>query len=91
MVDQKTGQPLKPFMWRLMVIATNLLNVLLSLVPALKRKGFGYPDESTSSIVGKRYLRHNDRSWLVVAIYRLVEWVDPGHSVKYIEDDEGRS
>ena len=80
---------LKPLWWRILVSFDNFLNVLLSIIPSLKRKGFGYPDETISSVVGKRYYYFNDRSWFIMIIYRLVEKIDPGHFRRYIEYDEG--
>jgi len=82
---------LKPIWWRLLVGLDNLANVLLSLIPALQRKGFGYVDESISSVVGKAYYHHQDRSWFILAIYHPIEWLDPGHFLRNIEFDEGVS
>lgn len=80
---------LSPLWWRVLVGFDNLANVLLSLIPSLKEKGFGYVDETVSSVVGKRYYYHQDRSWFILLIYHPIELVDPGHFKKYIEYDEG--
>ena len=75
--------------WRLLVSADNMLNVILSAIPALKKKGFGYTDESISSVVGKRYYHHSDRSWFILAIFVPIDKIDRGHFQRYIERDEG--
>ncbi len=80
---------LKPLWWRILVCFDNLANVILSLIPSLKRKGFGYTDETISSVVGKRYYFFNDRSWFIMIIYNSIERIDPGHFLRYIEYDEG--
>lgn len=80
---------MKPLYWRLLVSIDQLLNVVISLVPSLKRKGFGFPDETISSVVGKRYYFDNDRSLFIVTIYKLVEKFDKGHFKRFVECDEG--
>ena len=77
------------FLWRNLICLDNWANVLLSAIPSLKRKGFGFPDETISSVVGKRYYYFNDRSWFIMLIYKSVEKLDPGHFRRYIEYDEG--
>jgi len=81
--------PLKPFIWRLLVSVDQIFNVILSVFPHFKNKGFGYPDETISSVVGKRYYIHEDRSLFIRVVYRLVDKFDPGHFKRSIEADEG--
>tara|TARA_R110000803_G_scaffold13482_9_gene37948 strand:- start:24165 stop:24473 length:309 start_codon:yes stop_codon:yes gene_type:complete len=82
-------ETLKPLWWRILVSVDNLCNVLLSAVPSLRKKGFGYTDETVSSVIGKRYYYHHDRSWFILIIYKPIEMVDRGHFKRYIEHDEG--
>lgn len=86
---EKLKPGLKPIWLRLLIALDQLVNVLLSTIPALAKKGFGYTDETITSVVGKRYYFHNDRSWFVMAIYCTVEWIDEGHFARGIEHDEG--
>lgn len=83
------SKELKPFWWRVLIAIDQIANVLLSAIPSLANKGFGYTDETISSVVGKRYIYHKDRSWFILAIYYPVEWVDKGHFARGIEYDEG--
>lgn len=80
---------MKPFLWRYLVALDQQLNVLISIFPYFKRKGFGYPDETISSVVGKRYYHHNDRSLFIKWVYILINKIDPGHFKRGIEYDEG--
>ena len=80
---------LEPLWWRLLVSVDNMFNVILSVIPSLKKKGFGYTDESISSVVGKRYYYHSDRSWFILAIFVPIDKIDKGHFRRYIEHDEG--
>lgn len=80
---------LKPFWKRFLLALDNLGNVILSLIPSLKRKGFGYEDEQISSVVGKNYIWRNDRSWFISGLYKFLDWIDPGHCRNSIELDEG--
>ncbi len=66
------SKELEPLWWRVLVGIDNLVNVFVSVLPALERKGFGYVDETISSVVGKRYYYHDDRSWYILAVYCAV-------------------
>lgn len=77
----------KSFIRRFLLSIDQLANVLLSLIPSLKRRGFGDEDETISSVVGKNY-RKGDRLFLIVALYNILEFIDPGHCAKAIEEDE---
>ena len=55
----------------------------------------GDPDETISSTIGKVKLRHNGRiPWthpIAKILDKVLDFVDPSHSVNSIEYDEGKS
>ena len=46
---------------------------------------FGNPDETISSVIGKNKLKDN-LSWLGRMLDCILEYLDPGHSIKSIEN-----
>jgi len=67
--------PCQRYFWNLLIGVDQLANALLG----------GDPDETISSRISK--LAH--RYWWARVIARVLNWIDPGHTDKAREDDEG--
>jgi len=69
------------------------INVLLSLDQLLNSLLFGDPDETVSSRIGRIKVKWGGQVPFFRPVARLVDKIldriDPGHSIDAIEDDEG--
>lgn len=65
---------MKAYFWNIFISLSQLLNVILG----------GDPDETLSSRAGKFAHRSG---WGFIA--RILNWIDPGHTDRAREDDEG--
>lgn len=65
---------LKKYLWNLLIAIDQLANAVLA----------GDPDETISSRAAKR---PHAIAWRLLA--RFLEWIDPGHMARAIEEDEG--
>lgn len=78
---------IKRYLWNVLISVDQLANTLFG--PALNFvfgvTGFGYPDETLSSVMGK----YRARCRLCRVLCRMLDRVDPGHCQNSIEPDEG--
>jgi hypothetical protein len=65
------------------------MNVLISIDQLGNTLAGGDPDETISSRLGKRK-RAGTLTWFGRGLDRFLGWLDPGHSIDAIEDDEGK-
>lgn len=77
---------MKTWFWEVLVWADQGLNVIFGklLNKIFDIDGFGSSDETLSSVFGKYRNRCRLCHWLCV----VLEWLDPGHCAKSIEEDE---
>jgi hypothetical protein len=79
------GKPWKEYLWNLLYSLDQHINTLFG----------GYPDETISSRLGKLKKRQGGKlylhNWYGIALPldTMLEWIDPGHSIDAIEEDEG--
>lgn len=67
------------------VIADDMFNLLL--INADEPDGFGNPDETISSVLGKNE-RAGNLTVLGVWLKNILHWFDKNHAIKSIEEDE---
>lgn len=67
---------MRRYLWNLLVALDQLANTIIG----------GHPDETISSNMGKR-ARKGER--LGILACKVLNFIDPGHCERYIEEDEG--
>jgi hypothetical protein len=83
-------EPLRRYLWNILIWATQSLNVFLWPLFNLFfwTNKFGYPDESTSSALGKLEREGSKRACYVCKVISVI-LRDKNHCIKSIEEDEG--
>ena len=69
-----------------------LINILVSIDQFFNALFLGDPDETISSRLGKWTLDSeidSTRRRIAYGICRALHWIDEGHCVRFIEEDEG--
>ena len=76
---KKIGKAIIKYFWNWLIWIDQGINVLFA----------GDPDETVSSRVGKNvHWRGRRGLWKWLADF--LNWIDPGHTREYIEEDEGK-
>jgi len=81
----------KTYFWNVLTSLDQMVNTVLGPLLNLifQVDGFGYPDETISSVLGK----HRDKCKLCRLVCGFIDKIDPkrNHCVRSIELDEGES
>jgi hypothetical protein len=69
-----------PYLWNILIAVDQLANAVFA----------GDPDETLSSRFAKGRTRPGWRGRFCRIMCRILDWIDPGHSDRYLEMDEGK-
>lgn len=75
-------------MKKVLIAVDQLINTLLGLVPRLRSFGFGNPDETISSRLGKLEEAGNPYAATACKYIGYLPWFTAGHCRRAIERDE---
>lgn len=80
---------MKRYFWNVLIWIDQGVNVLFAplLNVVFRIDGFGYPDETLSSVFGK----YSGQCVWCYRVCKLLHWIDKDHCEKSIENDEGKN
>jgi hypothetical protein len=71
------------------IIVRYIFNILIAIDQLFNAILFGDPDETISSRIGKK-IRAGTKNKFLIVVAKILDWIDPNHVIKTIEDDEGK-